>query len=330
MKKLTSLTILFILIISYAEAQFKYDSLYQSEIKTVEIVHKIIKNDCPENKILFEPYLPEDDNKNLFHSITNAIETRELTAYSLDFDYNIGNQCVLSEIYEKFNGISDFTKYNSKNITFIVKEANFYNHNDFLIQTQTIGISPLLSDKETFFVYYKDIKNSFEENKQQQNFIKILFEQNYNAKVKEKYISNGNSDDWNFEKGVYNNIIYDIPKNIEIKEQKILDLSQISYIKIVYRQIWKDTLENYYLFYPETKEYGYNLVDIIFFGIHYQGLTPYEARPSDVAEEFDIIATEDEVYKKMGVESSWEIIEGDSVLVEKPINSENIYKKSSY
>jgi len=284
-----------------AEAQFTYDSLYISEIKTIEIVNKIIKNDCEKNKILFEPYLPDYNNKNLFHSIINVIKRRGLIAYSLDLDYDIGNKCVLREIYNIFNGITDFTNYNSENITFIVKQANFYNHNDKLIQTKTIGICPLLNGNKTFFVYYIDILNYFEKNKQELKLIKILFEQNYEAKISKKYIYNEIFDYYKNkrkENKLYNNIIYDTPKEHYIKQYKTYDKSQIAYVKTAYRRIKKDTLKNYALFEPEKPKHGYiNLIDIIMHGISTQGLTAY-AQGYENGDEFGYVMTDKDIEDK--------------------------------
>jgi len=114
----------------------------------------------------------------------------------------------------------------------------------------------------------------------------------------------------------------------QINTYKKIGSDEVGSIKIVYKRIFKDSIQNYPLFYYEKAEGEYiSLVEAIVNGILKSGVTAYRAHINDCSEEFKIILTEEEVMESLGeyryyqhtaYDNTGNIT--DSVLIETPYN----------
>ena len=96
---------------------------------------------------------------------------------------------------------------------------------------------------------------------------------------------------------------------------KEIGSDEVGSIKIVYKRIFKDSIQNYPLFYHEkTKGEYISLVEAIVEGVSKQGVIAYNARPHDYSEEFEAIMKEEELYNILGGES-YKLAEINSFLI---------------
>jgi len=305
--------IIFLIILSSftLKAQINYNKLYISDIKTVEILYKIVKNDCEENKPLFEPQ-SNNKRKSLFITLLEGLKNNKIshTGFSVINSYpepGIGiSRYKINDILEMMgiDSTENMVNYNTGDISsFLIKEAVFYKHNNSVLQTRTIAICPILeidtslfkkNKRPLFWIYLPEIKKL----KFSKQINETLFNQKYKAVIHFKYIDNtvfNSKNNENINNVLYSNIIYDIPDNNFSYQYKTYDISQISSIKTITKRIWKDSLKNFVLFYPEVQKNGYkNLSDIILDGIIKENLSPFSS------DKLKSIHTKNELYARMG------------------------------
>jgi len=270
----------------------------------------------------------------------------------------IGNKII--ETANGFDTIEVQHKYDISEInSFIFKEYSLFDYSDNLIDKRLVGICPIRVHnfdeesyyKKTFWIYFPEAFSLLEKNdaisKDGDNlgsFLDFIINENYNAvnlsspkawntsdpvkiqeytQLFENFYANQNSES-----------LSDLPSVI-LNDDDILPLQYsnpnetIVAAKSVYRRVWNDSINNE-MFLPKTTLFGYkSLIDVILNGIFTQGLTAYKARANDIGNEYDVIITEEEVFKQMGAFTETVIIElndgeYDTVNIQTPYNSASI------
>jgi len=115
-------------------------------------------------------------------------------------------------------------------------------------------------------------------------------------------------------------------KTDEPMPYQFLREADVMWSKTIWRRIELTEKMNHILYFPIVPKSGWmSLIDLLLYGIHKGGLTPYDEVSPD---EFAVILTEEEVHTRMGAKSSVSMVETlegwKEVTIDEPYHSEKV------